>query len=336
MDEVEQLKRLVESDLSASDKMAIARVRHNLMAHAEGSKRSSRRRRLALVSGAAIASAAAAALVLGLVVLPGAHLPTASAAVVRVLDDAISAHQEITMQTGTGEYLRTRLVEVTWSAAYDGKRNVDKDSAGRPFAWKERHISTVWSPSDPHDQWVARDQVHSFGFLSPKARHSVDPDLDETWRAADGDFGPHWRYPQAADFSSYPRDPDALLDRLRTDGEGADNAVFEHVSGLLLEPGLPDDLRVAILEAMKLLPDIELKNDVSLPGHRSGVGLSIEDEDALVFDPVSGRFLGELSTTENPFAADEPVRFATFDQRAVSVSSVPLEAAQRLSLPASR
>ncbi len=108
----------------------------------------------------------------------------------------------------------------------------------------------------------------------------------------------------AADIAVLPRDPDALVRRIKAAprGAGATNEVhvFDTISGLLRTGLVPADLRATRYEALASLPDVVVTEEQASLDGRTGaaIGLpawSATEQRDVIIDPTDGTYLGERS-----------------------------------------
>lgn len=341
MDEIETMRQLKDDFTPETDDLALARARHQLIQRIEVERarprRSTKRRMLA---GIAL-TAAASAVALGLVTF-GNEPPRAEAAAVLALTSAAENVKDLRLPVaGPGEYLLQKRVQVTWGSAGDANRKILTGSDGSPVAWATQRIDEVWIPHDPADEWVVRERVRPTHFASRDAIALAGPSEDHLWKATRGIFGAHWHYdhPSTAEkrFAAYPRDPQKLLDYVRTHPTGrgdTDADTFDDIGELLREGAAPADLRAALYRALTLLPDVSLVSDsVNLAG-QSGVAIGYPDEGELIFDPDTGAFIGERIVSPDfpavPGLGPDKVTLSTAVTVRV-VDSAPVENARRAS-----
>ncbi|WP_370617546.1 CU044_5270 family protein [Mumia sp. Pv 4-285] len=188
-----------------------------------------------------------------------------------------------------GQYLRITLVQKS-EVPFDGE---DYDS---------RWTRQIWIPHDRDADWTFRERT-----VVPRASDQVEAILqqtDGTWQR------PSWSNPASGQgsyletydpdwYATLPRDPDALLDRLRKEigGDGSGLAYdFREIYSEALRSGLaPAAFRAALFEALAEQPGVHVTNGVQTLDGREGIGIGYRDsgEWMMLFDPATGRYIGE-------------------------------------------
>lgn len=252
--------------------------------------------------GIAAALVAVALLVPSLVTQHGR--PVASADASRALTQAAAAigASDPVVAPGQYRYLQTHA----WWAGTEGDtvRLIE-------------NLETVWVPADPSDpaamwmlkrgptgrvQWISGDPSDASGLSDPL---DIYPTMDV--QAACGNFYGSggcdrvgsWQDPSPVFLAALPRDPTALLDRLRADapdnGRG-DIELLVYAADLLRSGLVPADLRAALYRALATLPDIDMVDTaINLDG-LAGVALGMQDGQVrqdIIIDPATGAFIGE-------------------------------------------
>jgi hypothetical protein len=188
--------------------------------------------------------------------------------------------------------------------------------AARPGAsWLIEQTQQTWIPADYRQTWLLRRDVTgaptflggSAGPDQPAPPEAAPTDRGE-WRGACGDFFPDakprkvcgdpadWSSP--AFYQNLPRDPDALLARLRelsaVKGTAPQVAFFYGVS--ILRDGLmPPDLRAQWYRALAEIPGVTISDTAANLDGRTGVALGMDDgheRHELIIDQATGDLLG--------------------------------------------
>lgn len=301
------------------DALALARGRRRLLEHADAGGRTAvhrpRSRRTAMVRGGVVLGLSAAAVLGGVVV--GSDLTVGvggdSAQAAEVLERAAVAAmaQPPGPALGPGQVLYTHTV---WDL-------------GVPEPGDE--LSTGAQCVQLHEQWENTDgdvRVHSVEGLTPEsAGDPAAPAVDDpTCEGAPEEYTEEfpagsvvdvagedeasarldrWGNADAAFVAGLPTDPGALYERARVDARGTalpDDQTFTLLTDLALShsPHLAPELKAAVLRAIALVPDVELTGEGdTLLGDRGVVVSRVEDVTGtrreVVFDPATGKFLGE-------------------------------------------
>lgn len=268
--------------------------------HPSSARHSWRRRAGAVLIAAALV---AVALLLPSLVTQNGR-PVASADASRALTQAAAAvgASDPVVAPGQYKYLQTHA----WWAGIDGNtvRLIENQE-------------TVWVPADPSDpaamwmlqrgptgqvQWISGDPSDASGLSDPM---DIYPTMNV--QAACGDFYGSggcdrigsWQDPTPAFLLALPRDPTALLERLRTDapnnGRG-DIELLVYAADLLRSGLVPADLRAALYRALATLPDIDMVDRAVTLDGQAGVALGMQDgqiRQDIIIDAATGAFIGE-------------------------------------------
>lgn len=126
------------------------------------------------------------------------------------------------------------------------------------------------------------------------------------YRGEDGAFGGKYAFPTATDFADMPRDPEQLLEYLKTmpSEEDADSSerAFRAVHDALITGMVPADLRAAMYQALAQVPGVYLSEGVADLEGREGSAISYRGDDGysveqLIIDPTTGEFIGVREVT---------------------------------------
>ncbi|MFD1825371.1 CU044_5270 family protein [Mumia zhuanghuii] len=246
-----------------------------------------RRRRIGLV-----AATVATALTLGATTIDvGGERIGVSPAAAAVLERAARVTlAESDPVVKPGQYLRIRLVQQSWTDGVHGR-------------WQQRWTRTIWVPYDRDADWTFRERTDTPG--ASEELQAIYRQVDGTWRR------PSWsnkasgqgKYLETYDpdwYATLPRDPDALLARLRKEfgGDGAGLAYdFREIYSEALRSGLaPAAFRARLFEALAEEPGVRVSEDVRTLDGRMGVGIGYGDGAGswrMVFDKQTGRYIGE-------------------------------------------
>jgi hypothetical protein len=178
-----------------------------------------------------------------------------------------------------------------------------------------------WVPARPDRDWMLdREVTGRVRWLTGTAEEADDEGFDPAsgvptgrFRATHGDFyaglddlpaGPRtgtWHTPTTTFLSGLPRDPRALLARLRADGPEGRTASqpFARATGALRSGLVPADLRAALYAALTALPAVTLDEDTTDCAGNPRLALVHDDgptRTELIIDPVDGTFAGERDT----------------------------------------
>lgn len=265
-----------------------------------------RRRRRRVLAGALLAGTVAASVAVGAVQLDvgGRQVVGASPAAAAILERAAeTALAESDLVVGPGQYLRITLVEQSWGMWSGRDREILEGNDGRLVVHQQRRTRTIWVPHDMSDDWVFRDgtEVLRHNSADPRYQRGGQPTrvwAQPGWSDPDGrsyieTYDPAW-------YASLPRDPEQLLDRLRSESgaEGSGLAYwFQEVYSEVLRSGIaPADIRAALFEGLANTPGMEVHGATTLDG-RSGVAIGARGSTwQMVFDQATGRYIGERAT----------------------------------------
>lgn len=226
------------------------------------------------------AAAVGAALLTGGVVIPGA---VAEAEAHQVLTDlARSISVTPTPVPRPGQYLRVESHSPATVVAADG---TDRTSVRE---------DTRYYPADPGGEVIWVD-VSAFDGTTAVEAHG--PDFGTPAGLA--------RRLGLSDLGELPRDPDALRrffrDRYTGGSASPGEDLFVQLTDALRTPGLPADLRSALISAIADAPGARVEPSVTLSDGRTGVGLRraeplrMGQAQEIVLDPVTGEVIGERS-----------------------------------------
>lgn len=264
-----------------------------------------------------------AAVFVGQDLLPGAQAPAASAASLTLRQAANATIHEQDQPLGPGQYRYIR--SDSW--ATDGIV-----IAGSPhfLAFQAEEITELWVPADQTANWLQRStptgkRVWVIGSEQEAAAAGIKPgDLggrqQENLTAPCGDFYPAngappscsdiahvagWQQPTPTWLSTLPTDPQGMLDRLRKDapanGRG-DAELVVYVADALRTGLVPANVRALFYQALALLPDLKITQQVANLAGRTGVAMGIDDAESptrqeIIVDPHSGQYIGERTVT---------------------------------------
>ena len=250
-----------------------------------------RRRRRAVIGGAAVS---VALLVVVAVVTrgrpPAVPVPDDPAVVLRAAAAAVESAADPSPAPGQARFVATR--QFTLEVAPTGAGGQDVIGVDQ--------LVEEWIPADPRGIWLQRVQDAGPPQIWDETfRTSVPgaPGPVTEWRGRCGDYYPSpgqdpcdrpglWQEPTPAFIAGLPRDPGALLARLRADaaGDGADPGqevlIFAAQS---LERGLlPRRVRATVYRALALLPGLEVVDRARTIDGRTGVAVGLRARGALV------------------------------------------------------
>jgi hypothetical protein len=194
-----------------------------------------------------------------------------------------------------------------------------------PHHHLSEHRLRQWVPARPELEWVLeRELTGAQTWLSGSAEAARADGFDlrdvasvgrfrarfgafdaDTDQISDGTCGRthaprrgSWQSPTVEFLERLPRDPTALLTRLREDNPGSWFGPFAAAVTALRTGLVSADLRAALYRALTALPDVSLRDAVNVDGRRCiaivhDVGRTRTE---LMIDPVDGQFAGERDT----------------------------------------
>ncbi len=198
-----------------------------------------------------------------------------------------------------------------------------------PHQHLTEHRLRQWIPAQPDREWVlereltgaqtwltgSAEEAREDGFdlhdLAPvgrfRARHGdfgtspdSDPDLDTVLCARPGPpRRGSWQSPTPEFIGRLPRDPAALLTRLREDNPGSWFGPFAAAVTALRTVLVPAELRTAFYRALTALPGVSFTDDaLNVDGHEcfALVHDAGRTRTELLLDPSDGQFAGERDT----------------------------------------
>ncbi|MCT2587341.1 CU044_5270 family protein [Actinophytocola gossypii] len=212
---------------------------------------------------------------------------------------------------GQYHYIRTRGWHLS---SHQRLSRADGTLTDMGLTYLQETVVERWVPAPPEQectqrnhttgeyQWVVGDdeKAREAGLELPK------PDTMEL-RVPCGDFPDGtWQRPSTGFLAALPRDPGALLDRLRRDTEGKrgdpDLRMLEYVADALQSGLVPAELRTALYRVLAEVPGVEVVERVPNLDGREGTayGLSRAGRRREVFaDPDTGHYLGERHVAED-------------------------------------
>lgn len=270
------------------------------------------RRRYAIRS---LAGFSAAAVVLGIVgvVNVGGHPTGVNSAAAAVLDHAAEvALQDPTLVAGPGQYVRTTLVEQSWSDLSNRAGDTRIGNDGKPTAFLERWIRELWIPHDPDALWTIREKTERLKTISTDPLTQFAPEPSRTYsllswadKASRGNGGSYIKTYDPDWYATLPRDPVALVARLRNEDPGESGSslhfYFDEVFSEVLRSGIaPPDIRAALFKALAATPGMKVVNGVSNLAGEPGVAIGYgKSGKQMLFDRTTGRYIGERQTNPN-------------------------------------
>jgi hypothetical protein len=259
-----------------------------------------------------------AAVLVGQDLLPGAQTPAASAASLTLRQAADATIHEQDQPLGPGQYRYIRSDSWVTDAIVT--------AGGHYLAYQAEDITELWVPRAQAGIWLERitptgKRVWVIGSEQAAAAAGVKPgDFGGQPRgdltAPCGDFYPNngarpscadiatvagWQQPTQAWLATLPSDPQSMLARLRKDapvnGRG-DAELVVYVADALRSGLVPADVRALLYQALALLPDIKITQQVANLAGRTGVAMGIDDSESptrqeIIIDPVTGHYIGE-------------------------------------------
>jgi hypothetical protein len=243
-------------------------------------------------------------------VLAGAGITgqAAPASAASILTRAADGDGTGSAQIPEGEFLKVTTKEMVLSYIWD---DVKGEVAGGYLYPSTR---SVWIPADKSDEWtrVARSSAPSVVFggavveaaaSEEVARMSADDWQNGTVRAPGGAFanelgGAPERPIEILE--SLPRDPQRLLDYIRSHGEDTDGGVLTWIAGQLQSGAVSAELQGSMYRTLALLPSAHVTGDqIDLDG-RAGTAIGVENGSGnlneIIIDEVTGEFIGQRTT----------------------------------------
>jgi hypothetical protein len=237
----------------------------------------------------------------------GEQAPVASAAV--ALNEAADNITATDPPVGPGQYLYTATHSWYRQGATEDGRFTSIMLVG--------YLQETWVPKDETHEWLHRtgptghnDWVLG-GPADPGYVDVMPPEASvQEFRAPCGDYSAadENREPCSRDdlgwetltrefLDGLPRDPAALLERLRTEGIGPSPIdVVRTAAGALGTGRVPADLRAALYRSLALMPELEITEELANLNGRVGKALGVTDDverQDLIIDTATGQFIGE-------------------------------------------
>ncbi|MGW6442170.1 CU044_5270 family protein [Lentzea sp. NPDC055074] len=241
----------------------------------------------------------------------GGNSATAAEELVKAAD---LAGRVVERPVGPGQfrYVRTRYNGITIEDPVDTATNTDM-------------TNEEWIPADRRDEWMLRTGINSVRWL-PGHEGDGEPRAGTSFKDGQefrGKCGKYSYYAEgqpdrctAGDFhnptpefvASLPKDPRALLDRLREDGGGgSDGGAMRQARAALQSGQYPAEVRANIFRALALLPGLVVTEKKANLDGKEGVALGIRFVDEfteIIIDPDNGDFIGGRETVAEDLPAD--------------------------------
>ncbi|HEX4704899.1 MAG TPA: CU044_5270 family protein [Pseudonocardiaceae bacterium] len=233
---------------------------------------------------------------------------------------AVIGEQDPALRPGQYLYIKE---DAWWSATINGGPRTTKT-----FEYLAENVIETWVPADQTQTWAQRrsltgKRVWVIGTEQEAMADGIP--FDGGWptgvlTAPCGDFYPMgnaspscaeaatrtgWQSPTPAWLASLPKDPQGMLNRLRTDAPNAksgngrgDAELVTYVADALRGGLVPANVRAVLYQALALLPDLTVTQRVATLNGRTGVAMGIDDKESptrqeIIVDPVTGQFIGE-------------------------------------------
>lgn len=272
----------------------------------------------------ASAAAVVGALVAGGLVaenLVGGNQPTASAAALTLRQAATAAIQERDPVLKPGQYLYIHSDAIAESMIDNGEAPL--------LDYLRSDVSEMWVPADRKADWrmriVRSGPLRWISGSAAQARAEgvdVSPPAPTDITAACGAFygdggakpacvdaGPgSWQEPTPAWVAALPTDPARLLAKIRADmpKKLGDAEVLTYVADALRAGQIPAKTRATMYQALALLPDLKVTEQVANLDGRKGVAMGVVNpaspvRQEIIVDPKTGQFIGERSVTQRKF-----------------------------------
>ncbi|MEV7093475.1 CU044_5270 family protein [Amycolatopsis sp. NPDC051045] len=192
--------------------------------------------------------------------------------------------------------------------------------AGSPggSVWRE-NLHQTWVPADQRQEWLQRRAVIATRPSIPASGEeagvrSGGREEESESRALCGDFfaGEEgrkpcegmlagWQVPTPQWQAGLPKNPEDLLQRLRTDAPDnsrGDMELLVYASDALRTGLLEAEVRAALYKALAKLPELKVVDQAANLDGRIGVALGLDDghtREEIIIDPATGQFIGERS-----------------------------------------
>lgn len=257
---------------------------------------------------AAVGAGAVATVLVGVNVL-GAGSGGASPAAAAVLQEAAArAIQTTDPVLAPGQFLM-----VTTSAV----SLVSSDTAA---SYLVLHRDRLYIPADTADEWVwdrpVPELYETFSPASEEAaavdfarRAAEGRDVGELLRAAGGRFYGGEQFSQMTEFTSLPRDPGKLLERIYvligSTGPSREGEALVFIADALRRGTIPAELRAALFEAAAKIPGVTITDEQVTFEGATGVAIGRVESTTgtrqeILIDPDTGQLIGERTVLLEP------------------------------------
>ncbi|WP_439659243.1 CU044_5270 family protein [Lentzea sp. HUAS TT2] len=277
--------------------------------------------------------AAAAAVV----VLTGGGLAASTVDLTGVGSNSVSAAEELTkaadlasrvveqpIAPGQFRYVRSRYEGIT--VEYGSEK-----------ATYSEIVQEQWIPADRRDEWLFRNQNVSTKWLEG---HEGDGDPrsgsafkdGQEFRAKCGNYSyfaegqpdrctnGSFHNPTPEFVAALPKDPAALLARLKEAGQTGDSGALMQAGEALNSGQYPAEVRANIFRALALLPGLVVTDKQANLDGKEGVALGMkyyDDFAEIIIDPADGEYIGRRATV----AEDQPEEKGGLEKGTVRSSS---------------
>ncbi|MDX8030073.1 CU044_5270 family protein [Lentzea sp. BCCO 10_0856] len=292
---------------------------------AVGAEHRPRRRTRWLAAAAAVTVLAGAGLAASTVDLTGVGSNPASAAE-ELIKAADLASRVVDRPVGPGQYryVRSHYTGIT------GEWGSDK-------AWTTDSATEEWIPADRRDEWMLRNRIYSVKWVDGHEGEG-DPEAGtafkdgEEFRAKCGMYSyfaegypdrctvGSFHNPTPEFIASLPKDPAALLAKLREEGHAEDAGAFMSALEALRSGQFPAEVRANIFRALAQLPGLVVTDKRANLDGKEGVALGkryYDDFTEIIIDPDNGDFIG----TREVIAEDQSGDKGTLEKGTVRSSS---------------
>ncbi|MET9224483.1 CU044_5270 family protein [Lentzea sp. NPDC003310] len=207
-----------------------------------------------------------------------------------------------------------------------------KTRTDKPLSVLFHTLDEVWIPADRSGEWLNRRAALDRQWLvgsDELVRTDGDgglfagdqplkerrgpcgdyPDVNEElggdpdWGKPCADRQGSWGKPNPRFLASLPTAPQALYDRLWADSRGEAGQALSNAAAVLASPDSSRELRSALYEALRNLPDLRVTETTANLNGKVGTALGLPGgtlRDDIIVDPESGRFLGVRSVLLQP------------------------------------
>ena len=182
-------------------------------------------------------------------------------------------------------------------------------------AWTSNMVNEEWIPADRRDEWLLKIKVGSAKWLGGhegEGQPDAGPFKDgQEFRGQCGKYSYYaegqpdrcttgsFHNPTPEFVAALPKDPKALLAKLKEEGNDTDAAALRQARAALQSGQFPAEVRANIFRALALLPGLVVTDKRANLDGKEGVALGVryrEDFTEIIIDPANGDFIGGRDT----------------------------------------